>query len=634
MLSQLFRSFLPLHNPIGFGATDFIELALVALLTGLILASCLEPRAQKLAARTGWCMLLLVALPIALRLLLLPGHPIPSPRVADDFSYLLIADTVSHFRLANPPHPLSQFFETFFVLQQPTYSSIFPLGQGLALALGRAIFGHPWAGVVLSVGAFCSLCYWMLRAWITPGWALLGGLLAALEFGPLNQWMNSYWGGAVSAAAGCLVFGSLPRLREAARPRDVVWLGLGLALQLLTRPFESILLAACVILFFLPELKGGAGFSLRPDSQDPEGTPVCATLPPTRIQERADRGGTGIQPVRASFRNLPGSRREPCWVRLNLARMAAIAALVVLPAGALTLLQNRRVTGSWLTLPYMASRYQYGVPTTFTVEPNPVPHRSLTPEQQLDFEVQSSVHGNGVDTPGGYLKRFASRARFYRFFFLAPLYLALPFYLLTLRSFRSAWTLLCLLIFALGTNFYPYFYSHYIAAETCLLVLAGIIGLERLSRLTIRGYFVGRDAARLIVFLCIAHFFFWYGLHAFGNEESLRGLMQYESWDAINHGDPEGRIAIRNQLARTPGKHLVFVRYGPRHAFQEWVYNAADIDASRVIWARDLGSAENQKLVAYYPGRTIWLLQPDARPPQLTAYKSSGMQPKVFTEIP
>ena len=46
---------------------------------------------------------------------------------------------------------MHQFFETFFVLPEPSYSSIYPIGQGMALALGWTIFGHPWAGVVLSL---------------------------------------------------------------------------------------------------------------------------------------------------------------------------------------------------------------------------------------------------------------------------------------------------------------------------------------------------------------------------------------------------------------------------------------------------------------------------------------------------
>src|SRR5579872_5873164 len=254
---HVFRSFLPLRNPIGFGAADFIELAVALLLVLLWIFSrpLIEPYGQRLAQKMAWSMLLLALLPAALRLALVPHYPIPSPAVSDDFSYLLLADTLRHFRLANPSHAYNQFFETFFVLQQPSYSSVFPLGQGLMLAIGWTIFGHPWAGVALSEGVFCALCYWMLRAWTTPGWALAGGLLAVLEFGPLNQWMNSYWGGAVSAMAGCLVFGSLPRLRENGRTRDAVWLGLGLAIQLLTRPFEFVLLALCVALYFLPMRK-------------------------------------------------------------------------------------------------------------------------------------------------------------------------------------------------------------------------------------------------------------------------------------------------------------------------------------------------------------------------------------------
>jgi hypothetical protein len=549
---DLLRFFLPLRNPMGFGAADFIELVLAILLVLLALASrpLIEPYARRLAARTGWSMLLLALLPIALRLALLPQYPIPSPNVSDDFSYLLLADTLRHLRLANPSHPLHQFFETFFVLQEPTYSSIFPLGQGIILAVGWTIFGHPWAGVALSIGALCALCYWMLRAWTTPGWALVGGLLAVIQFGPLNQWMNSFWGGAVSASAGCLVFGALPRLREAARSRDAALLGLGLALQLLTRPYEFIFLLASAILF-----------------------------------------------LALSFRKL--SKLTPAF-------------LVLLPAIALTLLQNKQVTGSWTTLPYMLSQYQYGVPTTFTVQPNPTSHRELTREQQLDYEIQSQTHGATTDTFASFRDRFFSRIRFYRFFFLAPLYLAVPFFLLKLRERRFLWVLLTLLLFSLGANFYPYFYTHYIAAVTCLFVLVSVTALERLSRFNL---------ARLVLFLCAAHFVFWYGLHLSRNESLYAAMTQYETWDAINHDDPEGRTAIAKQLALLPGNQLVFVRYYPPHQFREWVHNTAAIDAARIVWARDLGPEENEKLRLYYPDRTAWLLEPDFRPPRLTPYR-------------
>src|SRR5579863_7531752 len=233
----------------GFAVSDLVEITLAVVFVALGWRRWIQPLAQKLAPRTGLCMAILFLLPIALRLALLPQYPIPSPNVADDFSYLLSADTLRHFRLANPTHPLHQFFETFFVLQEPAYQSIFPPGQGLILAIGWTIFGHPWAGVAISIGTLCALCYWMLRAWTTPGWALIGGLLAVVQFGPLNQWMNSYWGGAVSATAGCLVFGSLPRLREHGHRRDAALLGLGLGIELLTRPYESIFLVLSAILF-------------------------------------------------------------------------------------------------------------------------------------------------------------------------------------------------------------------------------------------------------------------------------------------------------------------------------------------------------------------------------------------------
>jgi hypothetical protein len=230
---------------------------------------------------------------------------------------------------------------------------------------------------------------------------------------------------------------------------------------------------------------------------------------------------------------------------------------------------------------------------------------------------------SGTETIARYLVRLEYRVRFYRFFFLAPLYLALLVFLVTVRQFRFVWVVLSMLLLGVGVNFFPAFQLHYIAALTCLFVLVSVTGLERLSRLTIRGCSAGQEAAGLIIFLCAAHFIFWYGLHVLDTANFSVAMRPYETWDAINHGNPERRIAVNNQLAQVPGKQLVFVRYWPQHIFQEeWVYNEADIDAARIVWARDLGPAENQRLRRYYPDRTVWLLEPDARPPKLTPYPS------------
>jgi hypothetical protein len=549
------RFFLPSQNPAGFGASDFIALGLAALLAVVLLfRQRIELAARKLAGRTIVSMAVVGALPVALRLALLGQHPVPVPRTADDFSYLLLCDTLAHFRLANPMHPMRRFFEGVFILQEPSYSSIFPPGQGLALACGQLIFGHPWAGVLLSTAAFCALCYWMLRAWVSPGWALAGGLLAAIEFGPLSPWMNTYWGGAVSAAAGCLVFGALPRLKKTPCTRDAVLLGVGLALQWLTRPYEFVLLVPIVALFLAPK------------------------------------------------------------------RSLAVAVLVLMPAIALTALQNKAVTGSWTTLPYMLSRYQYGIPATFTTQPNPIPHRELTVEQQVDYDEQVATHGKDTDTFATWFKRLGERALFFRFFLLAPLYLALPGFALSLRETRFVRVAIAIAVFWIGDNFYPYFYPHYAAAAACLFVLIGVTGLERTSRLTIRGFAVGREAGRLILLVCLAHFLYWYGIHLSGNQNLMRAMSQYESWDEIDYGDPEGRIAINDRLAATPGSQLVFVRYRPQHAPTEWIHNAADIDRARVVWALDLGPEEDEKLRRYYPDRKTWLLEPDVRPLKLTDY--------------
>jgi hypothetical protein len=91
------------------------------------------------------------------------------------------------------------------------------------------------------------------------------------------------------------------------------------------------------------------------------------------------------------------------------------------------------------------------------------------------------------------------------------------------------------------------------------------------------------------------------------------------------------RAGILRHLESSPGKHVVLVRYGPLHDVgDEWVYNGADIDGSKVIWARELDAGSNAKLLAYFSDRQAWLVEPDLPSPRLVPYRDAPWRPMPF----
>jgi hypothetical protein len=524
----------------------------------------LERRLSQFSRKRIFAVVLVGVTALALRAALLPLDPFPEPIVHDEFGYLLAADTFAHGRLTNPTPPMWEHFETFSILMKPTYQCFAQPGQGMMLALGKVVFGHPFWGVWLSVGLMCAAITWMLQGWLPPEWALLGGVLVILRYGIFGYWANSYWGGAVGAIGGALVLGALPRITECHRVRDALLMGLGLAILANSRPYE------------------GFVFSL----------PVAVML----------------------FAWMLGKKRPPFGVSICRVVLPLAFALMVTAAGLGYYFW--RVTGSPFRMPYQVVRDNYLVAPYMIWQP-------IRPEPAYHHEILRKMY-TGEALGNYYISRSLTGILLkiyiaWRFYFGAVLVLPLvmlPLALppnLSLRTIKPR-TLSLLFVFAAvvtGVILSTFYNPHYSAPATGLIVALLMIALQQVRNWSVAGLFV----ARAFVVVCILTF----ALRA-GSDYLHIPIAKSALFAWYQQGlEPFGRARIKNQLELLNGKSLVLVSYEPDHeVFEEWVYNEADIDGAKVVWARDMSKEENRELISYFKDRQVWLLEADGNPPQLT----------------
>jgi hypothetical protein len=521
--------------------------------------------AASLLDRPWVAVLGVAALPLVVRALLLPVMPMPEPRIHDEFSYLLAGDTFAHGRITNPTHPLWPFFESFHVLAEPSYMSKYPPAQGLFLALGQALYGHPWWGDCLSNGVMCGAVCWMLQAWVPRFWAVAGGIAIALQFGIADYWINSYWGGAPGAIGGCLLLGAAGRLfgfRADQRPRPVlprpilhgILLALGVAILLNSRPWE---------------------------------------------------GMTILLPVAVGYLWWLAKNR-----RVQALRNVAACGLVLAATAWCMLYYAWRITGNPFELPYVAVHKAYSVvPLFLWQKPTPAPryHHAVMRRFYTEWE----THYQSVDqfhTWRGWREIEKTRLRMTKnvLFSNGSLLLCALFLGFLLRRPGGRFLVIALAVFLVGLSLEGWAQIHYFGPVIGAAAALKMLSLRRLSAVRFRGRRLGLAAAMALL-VC-------------GGVQLLRHL----DFKASPEMFPFERAQVERTLAAQPGKHVILVRYSADHnPIEEWVYNHADIDGSRLVWARDMSAEEDERLFEYFKGRHFWLLEPDALPLRLTPIETA-----------
>jgi hypothetical protein len=486
----------------------------------------------------------------------------PQPGLHDEFSVLLAADTFAHGRLTNPTHPLWVHFESMHIIHQPSYASKYPPGQGLFLAAGQVLTGYPITGVWLSTAMACAAICWMLFAWMPPRWALIGGMLAVVH--PIIfKWSQTYWGGSVPLLGGALLVGSARRLVKGPSARDSLLLAAGLVVLANSRPYEGLVLSVLVVLPLLIWMVSRSG---------PARSVSCTKI------------------ILPSF------------------------ILLTVSAGLMGL-YNFRVTGSAFRLPYMVHEATYGVAPLFLwQQPRPVPsynHSEIQKFHQWTLDELDKWNSRIYSTLASRL--LVANLRFFNAFFVF-FFIQISTFLLLIRNkwmlmIVLGWEALCVALVCETWD-----QPHYFAPALGLVFLWELQGLRLFQTLRRRRSFTGRSLTRAFLVVSVLWLI-----------PSANVLLQLDREDKT----PQifQRAAILKRLESEEGSHLVVVRYGPHHNVgKEWVYNGADIDAAKVVWAREMGRPRDRELLNYYHNRKIWLLEADECPPRLKPYDKAMSQ--------
>jgi hypothetical protein len=290
------------------------------------------------------------------------------------------------------------------------------------------------------------------------------------------------------------------------------------------------------------------------------------------------------------------AKRKSTSARLLLRKGVLPAAVIVSVTAGMMSYYCWRTTGNPVRLPYQENLRQY-IPRRMFLwgESQPKTYRHAAMAKIYEALMRRDL---------SYRRKVQIAAKRITMFYFGPAMLigtliGLP----AIFQPRIRLLLVCCAIVLAGLACLEYVHPHYASPIACALIGLSVQCLRGMRIKRWRGLPVGQVGV-----LCVL-------LTSF----SLAAAEGWANRGWHHAGWSVEREKIQNQVVRSGGKHVIFLRYSERHnPNQEWVYNAADLDRAPVIWAREM--QDNKPLLEYYKERRAWLLEPDLVPPRLRPY--------------
>jgi hypothetical protein len=263
---------------------------------------------------------------------------------------------------------------------------------------------------------------------------------------------------------------------------------------------------------------------------------------------------------------------------------------------------NWRVTGNALSLPHAFYDTQYINYKVLRWEKLKPPLHYANP--QFDLYFNGWLRGPHKWGPKQVF------VNFWQFFLGAvlcvPFLVELPW---MLRDRRVRYPLVILACSLLGSLMVAVVsLAHHEAPMAATLFVLVVQAMRHLRRWEINGRPVGIFLTRLVVILVLARI----------------ALYIVRPPSLIEEYGPQYAQLVK-QLDAMPNTQLVVVRYAPDHPpFIDWVYNKADVDHAKVVWAREIPGVDMNPLFDYFRGRTVLVLEPDKLPLQFRPYSPSS----------